>query len=75
MLLYTDGATDARNTAGETFGDERLLRAVGSNLGRSATDLVHGTFKTVSKFAAGAPPEDDLTLLAIEYLGTEITHR
>ena len=75
MLLYTDGATDARNTAGEIFGVDRLKRAVGSSLGRTATDLVHSTLKVVNKFAAGAPPEDDLTLLAIEYLGTEVTHR
>lgn len=75
LLLYTDGATDARNTAGEIFGAARLQKAVGSSLGRSATDLVHGTLKVVNKFAAGAPPEDDLTLLAIEYLGTEVTHR
>jgi sigma-B regulation protein RsbU (phosphoserine phosphatase) len=75
LLLYTDGATDARNTAGEIFGADRLQRAVAGSLGRTATDLVHATVKAVSKFAAGAPPEDDLTLLAIEYLGTEVTHR
>ena len=75
LLLYTDGATDARSTSGEIFGADRLRRAVAASLSRGAMDLVQSTLKTVNKFAAGAPPEDDLTLLAIEYLGTEVTHR
>jgi phosphoserine phosphatase RsbU/P len=68
LLLYTDGATDARNVAGEIFGEERLLAAL--RRGGPAPDaLVASIVSTVDAFAAGAAPEDDLTLLAIQYLG------
>jgi phosphoserine phosphatase RsbU/P len=73
VLLHTDGATDARNTAGEIFGSDRLQKAMKASAGRTVTELVHGTLGAVNKFAAGAAPEDDLTFLAIEYLGTDAT--
>jgi phosphoserine phosphatase RsbU/P len=69
LLLYTDGATDARNPAGEIFGETALARAVAASGGQTSIDLVSGIVRAVDEFSAGAPPEDDLTLLAIRYLG------
>jgi sigma-B regulation protein RsbU (phosphoserine phosphatase) len=69
LVIYTDGATDARNTGGEMFGAERLAAAIAA-AGASTPDmLVHHVAATVGAFAAGAPPEDDLTLLAVHYRG------
>ena len=67
LVLYTDGATDARNPAGELFGLARLEHAVVSAAGRSAAGMLDAVARAVGAFAAGAPPEDDLTLLAIKY--------
>lgn len=69
LLLYTDGATDARNPAGDMFGDAALLRAIADAPKDTSATLVAGVNAAVDRFSAGAPPEDDLTLLAIRYRG------
>ena len=68
LLLHTDGATDARDRAGELFGFDRLTRAVEQVCGKSAQEIVAGISAVVDAFADGAPPQDDLTLLAMTYL-------
>ena len=68
ILLFTDGMTDARNGAGETFGTERLTQAIASG-GGTADGLVASVMRAVDAFVAGAPAEDDLTVLAVRYEG------
>ena len=68
LVLHTDGATDARNVAGDLFGLERLTMAVEEAAGKSAEAIVAGMGGAVDAFVAGAPPEDDLTLLAVRFL-------
>jgi serine phosphatase RsbU (regulator of sigma subunit) len=68
LVLHTDGATDARDRDGALFGFDRLTQAVEQNGGRSAAEIVAGISDAVGAFAVGAPPEDDLTLLAVTYL-------
>jgi phosphoserine phosphatase RsbU/P len=70
LVLHTDGATDARNLEGDLFGFERLTRAVETHAGKSAPDMISSISGDVETFVAGAPPEDDLTLLVLRYLGT-----
>ena len=69
LLLYTDGATDARSTAGDLFGADRLTQTITQAAGYGPAPLIAAITSAVERFSAGAPPEDDLTLLAIEYLG------
>jgi len=65
LMLYTDGATDARSTAEETFGAERLMAAL-RNGDTAPAALVSSVTASIDAFAAGAPQEDDITLLAIK---------
>ena len=65
LVLYTDGATDARSAAGDTFGADRLLAAI-RNTDTGPAALVSSVTTAIDKFAAGAPQEDDITLLAIK---------
>jgi len=69
LLLYTDGATDARNPDGEMFGEQALERAIASAPSGAPRDLVTSIVEAVERFSNGAPPEDDLTLLAVRYRG------
>ena len=69
LLLFTDGATDARNPAGDIFGDVALEHAIAAAAKDTSAELVADIVRTVDEFSAGAPPEDDLTLLAIRYRG------
>ncbi|HYT68918.1 MAG TPA: SpoIIE family protein phosphatase [Vicinamibacterales bacterium] len=67
LILYTDGLTDARSPDGEMFGEDRVreaMRAVADTLPGS---LVAHVIAAVERFAGAAPPEDDLTLLALRY--------
>ena len=68
-MLHTDGATDARDRAGDLFGFDRLLRVVQECGRNSAEEMAAGINDAVGAFAEGAPPEDDLTLLVVRYLG------
>ncbi len=69
VVIYTDGATDARNAAGDQFGVDRLDRAIADAATGSPDHIVRHVTTTVERFEAGAPAEDDLTLLAIRYQG------
>lgn len=69
LVLYTDGLTDARATSGEMFGEARLHAAIAAGSTGTPASLLAAVIGEVEYFAAGAPPEDDLTILAIQYYG------
>lgn len=69
LLLYTDGATDARSPDGELYGDERLLASIAASAGRSPDDILSSVLAAIDAFAAGGPPEDDVTLMVVKYRG------
>jgi phosphoserine phosphatase RsbU/P len=65
LLLYTDGITEAHNSAGEEYGIQRVNTA--ATLSRTATPdgLISDCLSDLRGFTAGAKQTDDLTLLAI----------
>lgn len=63
LFAFTDGLTEARNPAGEAFGNERLYTALRAS-GASAPKVVQGIAEAVKAFSGSAEPHDDLTLLA-----------
>ncbi len=67
ILLYTDGVTEAMNTEGAFYTDERLLEATGSSASASARELVNQVHDSVIRFAGDAPQADDITLLALRW--------
>lgn len=68
LLLYTDGLTEAMNSSGECFGNERLL-AVGNAAGDdSPAQLTQRIVAAVADHAGNAEQHDDLTLLAVARL-------
>lgn len=66
LYLYSDGLTDARNADKKMFGDKRLLnslkRASSSTLQKSLDTLLGD----VDDWCSGAPPHDDISVLALE---------
>jgi serine phosphatase RsbU (regulator of sigma subunit)/catechol 2,3-dioxygenase-like lactoylglutathione lyase family enzyme len=62
LLLYTDGATEAANDAGEEFGEERLLEAMKRHRELCPPDLIAAVADQVRQFS---PSEqgDDITLI------------
>lgn len=69
VVLYSDGATDAENCAGERFGEQRLRQVAASCAGRGCQELLRLLHQKVGAFAEGAVQKDDLSLLIVEYVG------
>jgi serine phosphatase RsbU (regulator of sigma subunit) len=67
-LFFTDGATEARNAAGELFGLERLSAALERAAGRSLEDALSALLVEIAAWRGGEP-DDDVTLLLVRMLG------
>lgn len=65
VLLFTDGASEAMNAAGDLYGVPRL-HDVFSRSGRTAQDAIDSIVQDVRGHEAGAPPSDDLTLICLK---------
>ena len=71
LYLYTDGVTEAMNTAQELYGEERLKRTLDANVSASPEEIFKAVKKDLDDFVADAPQFDDITMLAMRYLGRE----
>lgn len=70
VFLYTDGLPEYRNREGEFFTDQRFQNVIVGQQGRSAKEGTETVVDIVIEdFGGGNPPQDDVTLLAIKYLG------
>jgi sigma-B regulation protein RsbU (phosphoserine phosphatase) len=63
LVAYTDGVTDRGNRAGEFFGLQRLKESAHRSRGDSARIALYSMLGELQGFSAGAPLDDDLTLL------------
>jgi len=65
LLLYTDGASEARSANEAEYGVERLKLLMASSQELSARALVGACINDLDEFRAGAALLDDLTIMAI----------
>ena len=71
IYLYTDGVTEAQNAAGELFGEDRLLASLNALPEEVDMQTVCAHVKEdVDAFVSGAPQFDDITMVAMHYIGT-----
>jgi sigma-B regulation protein RsbU (phosphoserine phosphatase) len=70
ILLYTDGVTDANNSAQEEFSPARLEAAIESQRGEGSEQIVRHILSELRAFTGGAAQSDDITLLAVRYAGS-----
>ena len=69
LVAYSDGVTEARDSSGEEFGEERLLSCVQENCTRSPMEIMECLLSTVHQFSAGTAQSDDVTMLVLRYTG------
>lgn len=69
LFLYTDGVTEATNSADELYGETRLLNALRSGPKDELAQMIHHIRAEVSRHADGAPQSDDVTMMALRYRG------
>jgi sigma-B regulation protein RsbU (phosphoserine phosphatase) len=70
LLFYTDGVTEAENANHEVFGVVRLTGCLdtGGPFNRVAA-IVEQVDSAVTAFVAGAQQSDDITMLALRFVG------
>ena len=69
LVLYTDGVTEARDSKDGFFGDEQLEELLTAHNTESAEQMVASVHAAVQEFATGVPQADDITVLALRYVG------
>lgn len=67
LLLYTDGLFEATNSAGEEYGQERLMDAALRNGGLALEAVLPAVLAEVEQFAGGHPFHDDICALALGF--------
>jgi stage II sporulation SpoE-like protein len=65
IVLYTDGAINAKNTAGAQYGEERFYYVVNKEAPKNSAACVNFVANDVDLFHEGAPLGDDFTLVTL----------
>ncbi|MEE9270938.1 MAG: GAF domain-containing SpoIIE family protein phosphatase [Candidatus Krumholzibacteria bacterium] len=66
LVIFSDGITEAWDTADTQFGEDRLAELLKANRDTPADELIDRIVETVGKHAGTAPQADDLTLVVIK---------
>jgi phosphoserine phosphatase RsbU/P len=69
ILLYTDGVTEAIDKNDGFFDEHRLESYLTGHAALEARPMVLGLHAAVQEFSKGVPQADDITVLALRYLG------
>jgi serine phosphatase RsbU (regulator of sigma subunit) len=69
LVIISDGATDASNAKEDRFGLDRVIQALKEVGHTSAAERARHLAERVRMFERGTDPADDLTILALRYLG------
>jgi len=69
LLLYTDGVTEALDPAEQFFSERRLESILTQINFASAREQIEYLTREITLFAAGAEQADDITTLALRFLG------
>jgi sigma-B regulation protein RsbU (phosphoserine phosphatase) len=67
LLAYTDGVTEAANTAGEFFAEDKLETAMKSFIKTPSQEIAKSLLNEIDMFCRDAPQTDDITILAVRY--------
>ncbi len=67
LVLYTDGVTEAFNSAGEAYGTTRLVAEIEAHGDGAAAGLIERICRGVADFAGTAAQSDDITLTVLAW--------
>lgn len=66
LVAFTDGISEAMTRTYEEWGEERLIEVARAHTQRSAHDVVTAVVAGADTFTAGAPQNDDLSLVVLK---------
>ena len=75
ITLYTDGITEARNDAGDFFGEEKLLKTFNRQDYTCTVELHHTIKDEIANFVKDAPQSDDITFVTMKYQSGHYTFK
>lgn len=67
LFLYTDGISEAENSAKELYGEEHLIRTLQKATTSDAQTMVKHVINSVAAHVQQAEASDDITVLVIHY--------
>ncbi|WP_350448990.1 GAF domain-containing SpoIIE family protein phosphatase [Paracidobacterium acidisoli] len=68
LIFFSDGIPDAQNSAGEMYGNERLIACVRKNHQKSASKIAEAIIGEVAKFQGKRERFDDETVVVLRVL-------
>jgi len=68
LMLYTDGVTEAENSAGEFFGEERLMALLQEDHGLPVEELLETLFHQLRIFTGSTSFNDDVSVLILKVI-------
>ena len=66
LLLISDGIPEARNHAGEEFGEDRVLEIVRREQSRTSAEIIRVLMDEARKFCKPDPLQDDMTAVVLK---------
>ena len=73
LFLSTDGLSEAKNAADEQFGRKHVLQLANDHRSLAAKPLIELMMSEVSNHTGDALQSDDITMLAVRWLGNGLT--
>jgi phosphoserine phosphatase RsbU/P len=68
LIAFTDGISEAMTADYQEWGEERLVAAARLSVHRPAKEIVTAVVASADRFTAGAPQNDDLSLVVLKVL-------
>ena len=69
LVLFSDGVSEALDPDGNEFEDARIVESIAGAPGRDAPAQMQHLLSSVKAFTAGAPQNDDVTVVVVAYRG------
>jgi sigma-B regulation protein RsbU (phosphoserine phosphatase) len=67
LFIYTDGIVEHQRPDGEFFGTKRFCKTLQALQSKSIDDMIDHSIHALLNFGNNTKPEDDITLLGLEF--------
>lgn len=69
VVVFSDGVSEARSVTDEEFGEARMLQVLRDHRLAEPPVIIERLLGRIREFAAGAVQSDDVTIMAVRYVG------
>ena len=66
VLFFTDGITEAQNSKGDVFGEEKLIESAQAAASGTPDEIVERVLSDVKRFSRSVAQRDDITLFVLK---------